>query len=92
MSEAVSPLMTAIPLQFLSYFIALALGGNPDVSQDVGDPARFHAAQLLSRRQELTTALSPLELTDSHISAGPEIPRPNGERVPAKPVGEGVSP
>jgi glucosamine 6-phosphate synthetase-like amidotransferase/phosphosugar isomerase protein len=52
--EAVSPLLAAIPIQFLSYFIALALGGNPDVSQDVGDPARFHAAQLLSRRQELT--------------------------------------
>ncbi len=51
--EAVSPLLTAIPVQFLSYFIALALGGNPDISQDVGDPARFHAAQLLSRRQEL---------------------------------------
>jgi fructoselysine-6-P-deglycase FrlB-like protein len=52
--EAVSPLLTAIPVQFLSYFIALSLGGNPDISQDVGDPARFHAAQLLSRRQELT--------------------------------------
>ena len=52
--EAHSPLLTAIPIQFLSYFIALSLGGNPDVSQDVGDPARFHAAQLLSRRQELT--------------------------------------
>jgi fructoselysine-6-P-deglycase FrlB-like protein len=52
-SEAVSPLLTAIPVQFLGYFIALALGRNPDVSQDVGDPARFHAAQLLSRRQEL---------------------------------------
>jgi len=51
--EAVSPLLTAIPVQFLSYFIALSLGGNPDVSQDVGDPVRFHAAQLLSRRQEL---------------------------------------
>jgi glucosamine 6-phosphate synthetase-like amidotransferase/phosphosugar isomerase protein len=52
--EGLSPLMTAIPIQFLSYFIALALGGNPDVSQDVSDPARFRAAQLLSRRQELT--------------------------------------
>ena len=52
--EALSPLVAAIPLQFLSYFIALALGGNPDVSQDVGDPARFRGAQLLSRRQELT--------------------------------------
>jgi glucosamine 6-phosphate synthetase-like amidotransferase/phosphosugar isomerase protein len=51
--EALSPLMAAIPLQFLSYFISVALGGNPDISQDVGDPARFRAAQLLSRRQEL---------------------------------------
>lgn len=51
--EAFSPLLAAIPLQFLSYFIARALGGNPDVSQDVGDPARFRAAQMLSRRQEL---------------------------------------
>jgi fructoselysine-6-P-deglycase FrlB-like protein len=52
--EALSPLPAAIPVQFLSYFIALTLSGNPDISQDVGDPARFHAAQLLSRRQELT--------------------------------------
>jgi fructoselysine-6-P-deglycase FrlB-like protein len=52
--EPVSPLLAAIPIQFLSYFIARAQGGNPDISQDVGDPARFHAAQLLSRRQELT--------------------------------------
>jgi len=52
-SEALSPLLTAIPLQFLAYFIGIALGGNPDISQDVGDPARFHAAQLLSRRGEL---------------------------------------
>jgi glucosamine 6-phosphate synthetase-like amidotransferase/phosphosugar isomerase protein len=51
--EALSPLLSAIPIQFLSYFISLAAGGNPDISQDVGDPARFHAAQLLSRRQEL---------------------------------------
>ncbi len=54
--EALSPLLAAIPVQFLSYFIALALGGNPDISQDVGDPARFHAAQLLSRRGELEPA------------------------------------
>ena len=52
--EALSPLLTAIPVQFLSYFIALALGGNPDVSQDVGDPARFRASQMLARRGELT--------------------------------------
>jgi fructoselysine-6-P-deglycase FrlB-like protein len=54
--ERLSPLMTAIPLQFLAYFLARALGGNPDVSQEVGDPARFHAAQLLSRRGELEPA------------------------------------
>ncbi len=53
-SEALSPLAAAIPLQFLAYFVAKALGGNPDISQEVGDPARFHAAQLLSRRVELT--------------------------------------
>jgi glucosamine 6-phosphate synthetase-like amidotransferase/phosphosugar isomerase protein len=52
-SEALSPLLSAIPIQFLSYFIALALGGNPDISQDVGDPARFLASQMLARRGEL---------------------------------------
>jgi fructoselysine-6-P-deglycase FrlB-like protein len=56
--EDLSPLLSAIPVQFLSYFIARALGGNPDVSQDVGDPARFRAAQLLSRRGELEPATS----------------------------------
>jgi glucosamine 6-phosphate synthetase-like amidotransferase/phosphosugar isomerase protein len=54
--EAVSPLAMAIPLQFLAYATGRALGGNPDISQDVGDPARFHAAQLLSRRGELEPA------------------------------------
>jgi fructoselysine-6-P-deglycase FrlB-like protein len=51
--ERLSPVMAAIPLQFLAYFTARALGSNPDVSQEVGDPARFRAAQLLSRRGEL---------------------------------------
>lgn len=55
-NEHLSPLLAAIPLQFLAYFVARTLGGNPDVSQEVGDPARFHAAQLLSRRGELTPA------------------------------------
>ncbi len=54
--ERLSPLLAAIPLQFLAYFVARALGGNPDISQEVGDPARFHAAQLLSRRGELADA------------------------------------
>ncbi|MDB5394088.1 MAG: sugar isomerase [Rhodospirillales bacterium] len=56
--EAVSPLLTAIPVQFLSYFIALTLGGNPDIGQDVGDPARFLASQRLARRGELGHQLS----------------------------------
>jgi len=54
--ENLSPLFAAIPLQFIGYYLALAFGTNPDQSQDVGDPARFHAAQLLSRRGELTPA------------------------------------
>jgi glucosamine 6-phosphate synthetase-like amidotransferase/phosphosugar isomerase protein len=56
--ENVSPLFAAIPLQFLGYYLALACGANPDLSQEVGDPARFHAAQLLARRGELTPAKS----------------------------------
>jgi len=52
--ERLSPLFAAIPLQFVGYFLARALGANPDQSQDVADPARFRAAQLLSRRGELT--------------------------------------
>jgi glucosamine 6-phosphate synthetase-like amidotransferase/phosphosugar isomerase protein len=51
--ENVSPLFASIPLQFLGYYLALAFGSNPDQSQEVGDPARFHAAQLLARRGEL---------------------------------------
>jgi len=53
--ERISPLFAAIPLQFIGYYLALAFGANPDQSQDVGDPARFRAAQLLARRGELTT-------------------------------------
>ncbi len=51
--ENFSPLLAAIPLQYLGYFLARAFGANPDQSQEVADPARFHAAQLLSRRGEL---------------------------------------
>ncbi len=54
--EALSPLLAAIPLQFIAYFLARALGGTPDQSQDVADPTRFLAAQLLSRRGELAAA------------------------------------
>jgi fructoselysine-6-P-deglycase FrlB-like protein len=52
--ERLSPLFAAIPLQFLGYYLARAFGANPDQSQDVSDPARFRAAQLLARRGELT--------------------------------------
>ena len=52
-SEHISPLFGAIPLQFIGYYLARACGANPDRSQDVGDPARFRAAQLLARRGEL---------------------------------------
>jgi fructoselysine-6-P-deglycase FrlB-like protein len=52
--EQVSPLFAAIPLQFIGYYLARAFGANPDQSQEVGDPARFHAAQLLARRGELS--------------------------------------
>ncbi len=52
--ENLSPLMAAIPLQYLGYFLARAFGADPDLSQDVSDPQRFHAAQLLSRRGEIT--------------------------------------
>ncbi len=51
--EALSPLAASIPVQFLAYFLARTFGASPDVSQDEADPARFHAAQLLSRRGEL---------------------------------------
>jgi glucosamine 6-phosphate synthetase-like amidotransferase/phosphosugar isomerase protein len=52
--ERLSPLFAAIPLQFIGYFLARAFGATPDQSQDVAEPARFHAAQLLARRGELT--------------------------------------
>ncbi|MDP9066590.1 MAG: SIS domain-containing protein [Pseudomonadota bacterium] len=51
--ERLSPLFGAIPLQFIGYYLARAFGANPDQSQEVGDPARFRAAQLLARRGEL---------------------------------------
>ena len=51
--ERLSPLFAAIPLQFIGYYLARAFGANPDQSQDVSDPARFRAAQLLARRGEL---------------------------------------
>jgi fructoselysine-6-P-deglycase FrlB-like protein len=53
--ERISPLFAAIPLQFIGYYLACAFGASPDQSQDVSDPARFRAAQLLARRGELTT-------------------------------------
>jgi fructoselysine-6-P-deglycase FrlB-like protein len=49
----VAPLALAAPLQLLAYHLAQALGGNPDVAQDVATPGRFRAAQMLSRRCEL---------------------------------------
>jgi glucosamine 6-phosphate synthetase-like amidotransferase/phosphosugar isomerase protein len=52
--ERLSPLFAAIPLQFIGYYLACAFGASPDQSQDVSDPARFRAAQLLARRGELT--------------------------------------
>ena len=55
--ERISPLFAAIPLQFIGYYLARAFGANPDQSQDVGDPARFRAAQLLARRGELAAEL-----------------------------------
>jgi len=42
--------VSALNLQFIGYILARAFGPNPDQSQDVGDPARFRAAQLLARR------------------------------------------
>jgi fructoselysine-6-P-deglycase FrlB-like protein len=51
-----SPLALAAPLQLLAYHLAKALGGNPDIRQDVATPGRFLAAQMLSRRCELADA------------------------------------
>lgn len=48
-----TPLSCALPLQLLAYEFAVAAGRDPNVSQDKADPARFEAAQLLSRRCEL---------------------------------------
>jgi hypothetical protein len=56
--ERLSPLFGSMPLQYLGYFLARAFGANPDQSQDVSDPARFYAAQLLSRRGELAPSSS----------------------------------
>ena len=53
--ENVSPLFASVALQYIGYYLALAFGANPDQSQDIGDPARFRAAQLLARRGELAT-------------------------------------
>jgi fructoselysine-6-P-deglycase FrlB-like protein len=57
-SERLSPLFGSMPLQYLGYFLARAFGANPDQSQDVSDPARFYAAQLLARRGELAPSPS----------------------------------
>jgi fructoselysine-6-P-deglycase FrlB-like protein len=54
--ENVSPLFAAVALQYIGYYLALAFGANPDQSQDIGDPARFRAAQLLARRGELAAS------------------------------------
>jgi fructoselysine-6-P-deglycase FrlB-like protein len=51
-----APLALAAPLQMLAYHLAKATGGSPDLRQDVADPGRFLAAQMLSRRCELADA------------------------------------
>ena len=51
-----APLALAAPLQMLAYHLAKATGGSPDMRQDVADPGRFLAAQMLSRRCELADA------------------------------------
>ncbi len=51
-----APLALAAPLQMLAYHLAKATGGSPDIRQDVADPGRFLAAQMLSRRCELVDA------------------------------------
>ncbi len=48
-----APLAIPAPLQLLAYHLARACGGDPDASQDSAEPARFRAAQLLSRHCEL---------------------------------------
>jgi len=49
-----APLLVPAPLQMLAYSMAIASGYDPNRSQDQADPGRFLAAQLLSRRCELT--------------------------------------
>jgi hypothetical protein len=51
-----APLALAAPLQMFAYHLARATGGSPDTPQDVADPGRFLAAQMLSRRCELADA------------------------------------
>ncbi len=51
-----APLLMPAPLQILAYALALATGFDPNRSQNQADPKRFLAAQLLSRRCELTAA------------------------------------
>jgi glucosamine 6-phosphate synthetase-like amidotransferase/phosphosugar isomerase protein len=58
LGESLSPFAASIPVQCLAYFLARALGGAPDESQDEADPARFYASQLLARRGELAGTLS----------------------------------
>jgi fructoselysine-6-P-deglycase FrlB-like protein len=55
-SAYLAPLALAAPLQMLAYHLAKATGGSPDLRQDVADPGRFLAAQMLSRRCELAEA------------------------------------
>ena len=50
--ERLSPLIDSIHPQHLGYFLALAFKADPNLSQDIGDPGRFRAAQLLARRRE----------------------------------------
>ena len=49
-----APLVMPAPLQLFAYYLSVALGKNPDASQDQDDPGRFLAAQMLSRRCELS--------------------------------------
>jgi fructoselysine-6-P-deglycase FrlB-like protein len=49
-----APLAMPAPLQLFAYHLARAMGKDPDVSQDQESPGRFLAAQMLSRRCELS--------------------------------------
>ena len=53
-AATLAPLALAAPLQLLAYHLAKATGGVPDTRQDVAAPGRFLAAQMLSRRCELS--------------------------------------